>query len=140
MVSITRYDPVGDLLDDFLKDFVVRPVGFTSAPARGIKIDVAEQNGEYKVLAELPGVRKDDIKVAVDGDQVSISAETRIESETKDGERVLHSERSFGKVSRAFRLGQELDEARVTAKYADGVLELILPKKATAAVRQITIQ
>jgi HSP20 family protein len=140
MVSITRYDPVGDLLDDFLKDFVVRPAGFTSAPARGIKIDVAEQNSEYKVLAELPGVRKDDIKVAVDGDQVSISAETRIESETKDGERVLHSERSFGKVSRAFRLGQELDEARVTAKYADGVLELILPKKATAAARQITIQ
>lgn len=138
MVSITRYDPVGDLLDDFLKGFLVRPAGFSSAPARGIKIDVAEQNGEYKVLAELPGVKKDDIKVAVDGDQVSISAETRVEGE--DGERVLHSERSFGRVSRAFRLGQELDEARVTAKYADGVLELILPKKATAAARQITIQ
>ena len=133
-------DKVSTSAKGLMPFFLVRPVGFSSALARGIKIDVAEQNGEYKVLAELPGVRKDDIKVAVDGDQVSISAETRVEGETKDGERVLHSERSFGKVSRAFRLGQELDEARVTAKYADGVLELILPKKATAAARQITIQ
>jgi len=58
----------------------------------------------------------------------------------KDGERVLHSERYFGKVSRAFRLSQEIDEARASAKYADGVLELTLPKKATAAAKQLTIQ
>jgi len=105
-----------------------------------MKVDVAEQNGEYKVLAELPGVKKEDIKVNIDGDEVSITAESRTERDVKEGERVLHSERHFGKVARAFRLNQEIDEARASAKYSDGVLELTLPKKATAAAKQLTIQ
>jgi HSP20 family protein len=141
MADIARYDPFSDLFDDLLKGFLVRPVGFEiEEPLRRVKVDVAEQNGEYKVLAELPGVKKDDIKVAIDGDQVSITAEARIERDAKSGERVLHSERYIGKVSRAFRLGQEIDEARASARYADGVLELTLPKKATAASKQLTIQ
>jgi len=141
MTSITRYDPFGDLFDDVLRGFVARPVGFEAArPMRRMKVDVAEQNGDYKVLAELPGVRKEDIKVNIDGDQVSIVAESRGERDEKDGERLLHSERHFGRVSRAFRLSQEIDEARASAKYSDGVLELTLPKKATAAAKQLTIQ
>ncbi len=139
MANIVRYDPFGDLFDDIFRGFVVGPVGFEAANRR-MKVDVAEQNGEYKVLAELPGVRKEDIKVSIDGDQVSITAESRAERDEKDGERVLHSERYFGKVSRAFRLDQEIDEERASAKYADGVLELTLPKKATAAAKQLTIQ
>jgi len=141
MTSITRYHPFGDLFDDVLRGFVARPVGFEAArPMRRMKVDVAEQNGDYKVLAELPGVRKEDIKVNIDGDQVSIVAESRGERDEKDGERLLHGERYFGKVSRAFRLSQEIDEARASAKYSDGVLELTLPKKATAAAKQLTIQ
>jgi len=141
MANITRYDPFSDLFDDLLKGFLVRPVGFeVEEPLRRVRIDVAEQNGDYKVLAELPGVKKDDIKVSIDGDQVSITAESRTEREAKKDERVLHSERYFGRVSRAFRLGQEIDEARASAKYSDGVLELTLPKKATAAAKQLTIQ
>jgi HSP20 family protein len=141
MANITRYDPFSDLFDDLLKGFFVRPVGFEiQEPLRRVRIDVAEQNGEYKVLAELPGVKKDDIKVSIDGDQVSITAESRAERDAKKDERVLHSERYVGKVSRAFRLGQEIDEARASAKYSDGVLELTLPKKATAAAKQLTIQ
>ena len=139
MANITRYDPFGDLFDDIFRGFVVGPVGFEAANRR-MKVDVAEQNGEYKVLAELPGVKKEDIRVNIDGDEVSITAEARAERDEKDGERVLHSERYFGKVSRAFRLGQEIDEERASAKYADGVLELTLPKKATAAAKQLTIQ
>jgi HSP20 family protein len=88
----------------------------------------------------LPGVKKEDIKVNIDGDQVSIVAESRSEREEKEAGRLLHSERYVGKVARAFRLSQEIDEARASAKYADGVLELTLPKKATAAARQITVQ
>lgn len=141
MANITRFDPLGDLIDDIFKGFVVGPVGFeTAGPVRRMKIDVAEQNGEYKVLAELPGVKKEDIKVNIDGDEVSISAESRAERDAKEGERVLHSERYFGKVARAFRLNQEIDEARASARYSDGVLELTLPKKATAAAKQLTIQ
>jgi HSP20 family protein len=141
MANITRYDPFGSLVDDFFNGFLVGPARFeVEAPVRGIKVDVAEQNGDYKVVAELPGVKKEDIKVNIDGDEVSITAETRIEKEAKDGERLLHSERYVGKVSRAFRLAQEIDEARASAKYADGVLELTLPKKTTAAAKQLTIQ
>jgi HSP20 family protein len=141
MANITRYDPLGDLVDDFFKGFVVGPVGYRAdSQVRNMKIDVAEHNGDYKVVAELPGVKKEDIKVNIEGDEVSITAETRLEKETKDGERLLHSERYVGKVARAFRLAQEIDESRASAKYSDGVLELTLPKKATAAAKQLMIQ
>ncbi len=141
MANVTRYDPFGELFDDLFKGYFVRPVmgeGRDAAPR--VKIDVSEQNGAFTVLAEIPGVKKDDIQVAIDGDQVSITAEVKQEKDVKEGERLVHSERTFGKTSRAFRLGYEIDEAKVQAKYADGVLELVLPKRETAAAKKITIQ
>jgi HSP20 family protein len=87
-----------------------------------------------------PGRKKDEIQVTIDDDQVTISGEVRKEKDVKDGERVVHSERYYGKVARAFRLGQDIDQAGAQAKYADGVLELVLPKKTTAAARKLTIQ
>jgi HSP20 family protein len=138
---MTRYDPFGELLDDFVKGFFVRPVGYAAdEPVRRMKLDLSERNGEFRVLAELPGVKKENIQISIDGDTVSISAEARETREVKDGERVLHSERQYGKISRAFRLAQEVDESRASAKFSDGVLELTLPKKAAAAAKQITIQ
>jgi HSP20 family protein len=141
MANVTRYDPFGELFDDIFKGYFVRPVmgeGRESAPR--VKIDVTEENGSFKVLAEIPGVKKEDIQLNVDGDQVSITAEVKQEKDVKEGERLVHSERFYGKTSRAFRLGYEIDEAKVQAKYNDGVLELVLPKKQTAAAKQITIQ
>ncbi len=147
MANINRYDPFSNVFDDFLKGFLVRPVSSAAYDqadglnqARRARIDVTEQNGEYKVLAELPGVKKDDIKVEIDGDQVSISAESRAEREVKEGERLVHSERFYGTLARAFRLGQEVDRERVVAKYENGLLELTLPKKQASAAKQITIQ
>ncbi len=144
MANLTRYnDPIGDIFDDLLKGFFVRPVAYDAAAAAGarqFRLDVSEQNGEYKVQADLPGVKKEDIRVSIDGDQVSISAETRNDKEVKEGERVLRSERVYGKFARSFRLSQEIDEDGAKAKYADGVLELVLPKKAVAAAKQIAIQ
>ncbi|MBK7014722.1 MAG: Hsp20/alpha crystallin family protein [Sulfuritalea sp.] len=137
MNGLIRRDP----LDDLFRGFFVRPVELGSpADAPAVKIDVKEQEGGYLVHAEIPGVKKEDIHVAVDGPVVSISAERREEKDVKEGERVLRTERYFGKVSRSFQLAQEIDEAQVTAKYADGVLELALPKKAAAQARRITIQ
>ena len=81
------------------------------------------------IRAELPGVRKEDINISIDGDQVAISAEVKNEKEVKDGERVLRSERFYGKVHRAFALGQPVDDNACAAKYADGVLELSCPRK-----------
>jgi HSP20 family protein len=142
MASVSRYDPFGEMVDDFLKGFFVKPLAYeqSAEPVRRMRIDVSEHNGEYRVLAELPGAKKEDINVQIDGDQVSITAEVRGERDAREGERVLHSERYFGKIARAFRLGEELDETKAVAKYNDGILELTLPKKATTASRQISIQ
>jgi len=142
MANISPYDPFGDVFDDLLKGFFVRPMAYEGQPAAPgrIKIDVSEKDGAYVVHAEIPGVKKEDIQVSIDGDQVSISAEARAETEVKENERVLHRERYYGKVARAFRLGTDIDQSAANAKYADGVLELTLPKKADVAGRQLTIQ
>jgi HSP20 family protein len=119
----------------------VRPVGGDerAAAAQRFKVEVSEQDKAYTVHAEIPGVKKDDIHVEIDGDQVAISAEVKQEKDVKDGERVVHSERYYGKLSRAFRLGQDIDEAAAIAKYNDGILELTLPKKAVASRKQIAV-
>jgi HSP20 family protein len=148
MANMTRYDPrfepLSDLVDDFFKGFLVRPVAYeggrgTEGLAR-MKVDVAEKNGAYTVTAELPGVKKEEIQVSIDGAQVTLSAEVKREKEVAQDERVLHTERTFGKVTRSFSLPQEVDEAKAEAKYRDGVLELTLPKKTAAQRKQITIQ
>jgi HSP20 family protein len=142
MANVTRFDPFNDLVDDLFKGFLVRPLAYEG---RGevlprVKVDVAEANGAYIVTADLPGVRKEDIQVSIDGAEVTLTAEVKREKETGKDERVLHSERVYGKVSRSFSLPQELDEARAEAKFRDGVLELKLPKKAAAQRKQVTIQ
>jgi HSP20 family protein len=142
MASITRYDPFNELVDDIFKGFLVRPVALEGSRGEAlprVKVDVAEQNGGYKVTAELPGVKKDDIHVSIDGPQVTLEAEVKQEKDTK-AERVLHTERVFGKVTRSFTLPQEVDEAKAEARFRDGVLELTLPKKQAAARKQISIQ
>ena len=141
MVGIIRSERSGDVFDDFMRGFFVKPVAYEQAEAlRGMRMDVTEQTGSYTVHAELPGAKKEDIQVSIDGDAVSISAEVRSERDEKEGKRLVHSERYYGKLARSFRLGQDIDEAKVQAKFIDGVLELVLPKKAAAASRQITIQ
>src|SRR4029453_19374771 len=145
MANVTRFDPFNELVDDLFKGFLVRPLGFDGRGEAGValpraKVDVAEKNGAYLVTAELPGVKKEDIHVAIDGAQVTIEAEARREKEASKDERTLHSERVYGKVARSFTLPQEVDDTKAQASFKDGVLELTLPKKAEAQRRQITIQ
>ena len=138
MANITRLDP----LDDLFRGFFVRPVDFngTTQQPPTIKMDVKEQGDNYLVHAELPGVNKEDIHVVVDGNQVSISAEIKQEKEVREGERVLRSERYFGKVSRSFQMGQEIDDAKAAAKFNEGVLELTLPKRAASPNKRLTVE
>jgi len=138
MANITRLDP----LDDLFRGFFVRPVDFNGSPqqAPSIKMDVKEQGDDYLVHAELPGVKKEDIHVVVDGNQVSITAEVKQEKETREGERLLRSERYFGKVARSFQLGQEIDDGKAIAKFNDGVLELTLPKRTASPNKRLNIQ
>jgi HSP20 family protein len=126
---MTRFDPFGDWFEDFPRLFS-RPMQLPEGeqPVR-IKVDVAEDDKAYTVRADIPGVKKEDIKVSVDGNQVSISAEVKKEREEKEGEKLLRSERYEG-----------VNEGAVQAKYADGVLSLTLPKKPGGKARQIAVQ
>jgi len=141
MANMTRYSPFDEAFDDLLKGFLVRPVGFDEKVQQvNIRMDVAENENAYVVHAEVPGVKKEDIHVTIDGNQVTISAETKYQREQKDGEKVLRSERSYGKAYRAFTLAQDVDEANAEAKYVDGVLELTLPKKAATSAKRLSVQ
>ena len=140
MANITRYDPFNEL-DDVFKGLFVRPMRFDLdlAPQMKMKIDVTKTDDTYTVKADIPGVKKDDIQVSVDGNEVTISGEIKKESEEKKGEEVLRRERYYGKVSRSFTLPHDVDEAKVVAKYADGVLKLTLPMKSKSASKKITV-
>ena len=135
MSNLTRYEP----LEDFFKGFFVRPIGFPAETSFDIKIDLKEAEKEFMVEAEIPGVKKEDILVDVEGDTVSIRAEVKKEKEEKKGEKVVYSERSYGMVSRSFTLPMDVDDKAVKAEYKDGVLKLVLPKKTNGTGRRITV-
>ena len=140
MANIARFNVLDNALDDLMRGFFVRPMNYEPAVPAQLRIDVTEDDKSYSVRAEIPGVKKEDINVAVDGNQVEISAEVKNEKEIKNGEKPLRSERYYGKVYRAFALDQDVDETATQARYADGILELRLPKKASAAVTRIAVQ
>src|SRR3569623_1682610 len=139
MSNMTRYDPFEtDSLDNLFRGFF-RPVKLDRDMPQ-IRMDVKEDETGYAVHADIPGVNKDDIHITIDGNTVSISAETKKLTEQKDGEKVLRRERYVGRVGRSFALEHEVDEASASARYQDGVLELVLPKKAAAAAKRVAVQ
>lgn len=141
MAGLTRYDPFNSEFDDYFKGFFLRPMRFDldmSEPLQ-VKLNIWRYDAGYKVEAEMPGMKKDDIKITVDGPLVTISGEVKKEYERKKGEEVIRSERYFGAVQRTFTLPQEIDEAQVQAKYSDGVLSLMLPVSERSRARQIDV-
>ncbi len=141
MSSLQVYGPFADAgFDDIVRNFLRplrEPRGEAAAP---IKLDVVEKNDAFVVRAEVPGVNKDDIRVTIDGNQVTIAAEVKRESEQKEGERVLRSERYFGSVYRSFVLPVEIDQEASQATYEGGVLELTLPKRPAVVGRKLAIK
>ena len=141
MANLARYSyPLDETFDDLFKGFFVRPMTFENQGQAQFRIDVKEDDGAYVVQAEIPGVKKEDINVTINGNQVAISTEVKREREDKQGEKVLRSERYYGKVYRALSLAQDVDEASAKAKYNEGVLELRLPKKAAVTAKKLSIQ
>ncbi len=140
MANILRYNQADDTFDDLFRGFFMRPVRYEGHQEVQIKLDVSEDEKSFTVHAEIPGVKKEDIQVTIDGAHVTISAETKNEKDLKDGGKVLRSERYYGKVARAFTLTQDVDEATTQAKYNNGVLEMHLPKRVAAKTKRITIQ
>lgn len=139
MANITRYTPFDSLFDELGKGFWLKPMTLPGGAELKMKLEVKEDDKAYTVHAEVPGVKKEDIQVEVHGDQVSIRAEVKQEKEEKEGGKVIHSERSYGMVSRSFSLPTEVDDKATVAKYKDGMLELTLPKRASGGKR-ISVQ
>ncbi len=141
MVNITRFMPLEDAFANMLRGapaWLPNPEAREPAPMK-FRMDVTENDKEYQVLAELPGLKKEEISITINGNEVAVSAEVKQEKVVKNGDTVLCAERSYGTIKRAFSLGQEVDEALAQAKYNEGVLELTLPKKTAAAAKRLAV-
>lgn len=147
MTNLTRWDPFelpglrmfDDRFDDWMRR-VFHPLRPRGEEALDIAIDVTDKNGAYLVKASIPGAKKDDINVSIDGNLVSISAEVKKEKEEKEGEKVLRRECYYGAMQRSFTLPGDVDQGKADAKYVNGVLELTLPKKAGTSAKKIEIR
>jgi HSP20 family protein len=137
--DIARFDPFYNM-DDWFKGFGMRPFSMDMETPPQIKIDVTENDAAYTVRAEIPGVKKEDVKVQVEGNRVSISCETKQEKEEKEGERVIYRECNQGSSYRTFTLGSEVDDTKAEAKYENGTLELTLPKKEGKTAKRIEVK
>jgi HSP20 family protein len=148
MTNLRVFDPLlSDSFEPFFRRFFV-PVaadGSTDSEVPKIRIDVEEKDKTYHVHADIPGVKKEDINVRIEGNIVQIDAQTHHEKEInqesgKEKGRMLRRERYFGASSRTFSLAHEVDESKATAKYENGVLTLELPIHESTGTKRITVQ
>ncbi len=144
MSNIVRREPfaIDEMLDDLFRGYFVRPMRLLGEQPemQMIRMDVKENDQDYTVHAELPGVDKQDIHVSIEGNLLSVMAEVKKTAEQKEGDKILRSERYYGKVSRSVPLGQDVDDAHARARFENGVLELVLPKKAMTTTRKLAIE
>lgn len=140
VVPMTRHSQLARRFDRLFDDSFERFCApSTQGHQRSPALDVVEADRSYTVRLDLPGVAKEDVKVAIDGRRVSIEASARQEDEKKDGERVVYRERSQASFARGFKVAAELDQAESTAKLENGVLTLTLVKRNAAANARITV-
>lgn len=136
-------DPIKELFnEDFLWGFPFVPVtGKQLANGQSFwqpAIDVAEDKENFVLKADLPGLKKEDIRVSVENDVLTIEGERK--SETEQKEKGYHRvERSYGRFVRSLNLGTAVDDHKIKANYKDGVLEIIVPKAEKAKVKTIDV-
>ncbi len=141
MNEIRLFEPLlRDPLDDALRSFMRPWRAAIPDGAPRMRIDLSEQEDSYLVKADIPGVRKEDIDVRIDGNLVTLSAQSRSEKEEKDDGRVLFKERQEGYASRSFSLDCPVDENRASARYDSGLLTLRLPKKSGGGSKRLSVQ
>ena len=131
--------PFSDFDDLFEGFFSPRSVSRSVEGALVPAIDVTEGDNEYRIRAEIPGVKKEDLHVSVQDGVLTINAESKYEDEEKKEGRVIRQERRYGKFVRSMRLGKDVDSSNVKAEYKDGILELTLPKVEEVKPKKISI-
>jgi HSP20 family protein len=139
-------DQLGRMVESMYEDFFA-PTAQAAALGRwpeesvsSPRLNVTENEKSFQVQAEMPGVKKEDIKVAIENQRVTIEGESKHDEEKREGENVVYSERSARKFMRSFMLPTEVDDATADARLEDGVLTLTLPKKQASAAKRLTIQ
>jgi HSP20 family protein len=100
-------------------------------------VDIAENENEYKFSFEIPGTAKDDVKIWLQDDILTVSGEKK--NSIPENSEPLVSERSYGKFERSFRLGRQVERNKVSAEFVDGILVITLPKTIEAKPREISI-
>jgi HSP20 family protein len=140
-VPVTRETrQLSRLFDDTLERFFSpAPAGEAALSTRSPALDVVESERAYTVKLEVPGVAKEDVKVAIDGRQISVQATSQRSDEKKDGERLVYRERTESSYQRTFTLPLEVDQAEANAKLEHGVLTLTLPKRGARTAAQLTV-
>lgn len=142
---LVRREPFSSLFDEFFNDVLTRtgvPSTRTAELPSAVRarMDVIDKGDRYEVLVDLPGVKKENIQVTIEGARVAIAAEAKAEQEAKEGERLLHSERFAANYARSFELPAEVTEDGAEATFENGVLRLALPKRATVMSKRLTIR
>jgi HSP20 family protein len=140
-------DPLGRLVENMFDDFFAPFTPYSSLLSRrdgdavvSPRLNVTETDHTFEVEAELPGVAKEDVQVAIDGRRITIEGQAKHEAQQKEGERVVYSERSTSRFARSFMLTVEVDDSKAQAKLENGILLLSLPKKVASQAKRLTVQ
>lgn len=134
-------DLMADMLDDFdhIVNAFVHPTYVATVNFQP-SCDINETKDHYLVSFDMPGVKKEDIKIEVQGNQLVISGERQREVRGQDGEATLRHERVYGKFERTFTLPNSINADKIEAHYENGVLNVALPKAESAKGRTIQVQ
>ncbi len=148
MSTLTRWDPFRELeeLSDRLNRVFGRPASRRDDGKEALTVadwvpavDISESEGEYLIKAELPGVKKEDIKVTLQEGVLTIQGERKQEKEEK-GRKYHRIERSYGTFMRSFTLPDSADDSKVSAEFKDGLLSLHVPKSEKAKPKAIEVK
>lgn len=134
------FDIVSDLQSEMNRAFSRSLVGRENW-LRGFQpiMDVREENDHYLISADLPGLRKEDFKISIEGSRLTLQGERKEKKETKE-KGCFYSERSYGSFSRTIEFPTEVQGDKVKATYNNGVLEVTLPKSESAKPKQIDVE
>jgi HSP20 family protein len=139
MIMLSVWDPFADL-NRIQREFEKSYFGPRTRPADfAPPVDVHEDAEALLVRADLPGVKREDIEISVDGNVLTLKGDRKFEKE-EEGRRYHRVERSYGSFVRQFQLPSNVDPSNIDAKFADGVLNLRLPKKAELKARKIDVK
>jgi HSP20 family protein len=146
--TMTRWNPFKDLeeMEQRLSTYLGRPAARGEAGKEAMTVaewsplvDITEDEKEYLIKADLPEVKKEDVKLTVQNDVMTISGERKYEKEEK-GKKYHRVERAYGSFMRSFTLPEDADGSKVSAEYKDGVLRVRLPKSEKAKPKSIEVK